>query len=155
MAVTITIDAGHYGKYNVSPANKKYYETEMAWKLSMLQKKYLEEYGAKVILTRANQALDLAVSARGESAKGSDLFISNHSNAVGATVNENTDYVAVFHLSDDTTTKCDDISKSVAKKIAPVIANIMGTKQGYQVLTRNAGYDRNRDGRLIKIKWAF
>lgn len=146
--VQICIDAGHFGKYNPSPANKNYYESEMAWKLSMLQKKYLEEYGAKVVLTRNDQATDLAVVARGECAKGSDLFVSNHSNAASTTVNDSVDYIAVFHLENDTTTKCDDISKEVAYKIAPVIDEIMGTKQGYQVLTRKVNFDRNEDGIL-------
>ena len=34
----------------------------------------------------------------------------------------------------------------LAEKLAPVIANVMGTKQGYKVLTRQSGRDRNNDG---------
>ena len=38
----ICIDAGHYGKYNQSPADSRYYESDFTWKLHLLQKKYLE-----------------------------------------------------------------------------------------------------------------
>ena len=142
----ICIDAGHYGKYNRCPNNKAYYESDMTWKLHLLQKKYLEQLGAEVITTRPNQATDLALHARGTAARNCDLFISDHSNAVGSYMNELVDYVAVYHLTADTTTECDDISKTIAKALAPVIADVMGTKQGYKILTRQADYDRNSDG---------
>ncbi len=142
----ICIDAGHYGKYNRSPANKKYYESDMVWKLHLLQKKYLEEYGFEVITTRSKQAIDLALHTRGTKSKGCVLFISNHSNATGSGVNESIDHVAVYHLTNDTTTECDDISKEIANELAPVIAEVMETKNGYKVLTRKSGNDRNGDG---------
>ena len=139
----ICIDPGHYGKYNRSPGVPEYYESEMVWKLSQLQKKYLEQMGHTVILTRTDPNKDLNLVTRGKKSKGFDLFISNHSNAVGGGMNENVSYVAVYHLVDDTTTKCDDISKDIAYKIAPVIANAMGLS--YKVLTRKAQSDRNGD----------
>ena len=142
----ICIDAGHYGKYNRCPSNPAYYESDMTWKLHLLQKKYLEQLGAEVITTRPNQATDLALHARGTAARNCDLFISDHSNAVGSYMNELVDYVAVYHLTADTTTECDDISKTIAKALAPAIADVMGTKQGYKILTRQADYDRNSDG---------
>jgi N-acetylmuramoyl-L-alanine amidase len=116
------------------------------WKLHLLLKKYLEELGAEVILTRLNQSVDKALEKRGMTAKDCDLFLSLHSNAVGNYMNELIDYVAVYHLTNDTTTECDDISAEIAKVLAPVIADVMGIKQGYRVLTRQAGYDRNGDG---------
>lgn len=139
----ICIDPGHYGKYNRSPGVPEYYESEMVWKLSNMQKKYLEALGHTVILTRTNPDKDLALVTRGKKSKGCDLFISNHSNAVGGGMNENVSYTAVYHLVDDTTTKADDISKDFAYKIAPVIANVMGIS--YKVLTRKAESDRNGD----------
>ena len=36
----ITIDSGHYGKYNQSPINKSYYESEFNWKMTNYMKKY-------------------------------------------------------------------------------------------------------------------
>ena len=35
----ICLDAGHYGYYNQSPANKSYYESKMVWKLHLKLKK--------------------------------------------------------------------------------------------------------------------
>ena len=144
----VCIDSGHYGKYNRSPGNKNYYESEVMWKLHLMQKKYLEQLGIEVITTRSDLNTDLALHSRGMTSKGCDLFISNHSNAVGSAMNENVDYVALYHLTDDTTTKVDDISKEIAHKLAPVIADTMGVKCGYKVLTREASYDRNKDGIL-------
>lgn len=146
--IKICLDAGHYGKYNRSPAVKSYYESDMNWKLTQLQKKYLEQLGFEVILTRTNKDKDLALYNRGAASKGCALLISNHSNAVGSGVNESVDYVAVYHLTNDTTTKVDDVSKAVAQKIAPVIASTMGVKNGHKILTRLSSSDKNKDGFL-------
>ena len=60
--IKICLDAGHRGKYNRSPGVRAYYESDMAWKLHLLQKKFLEEYeGVTVITTRMNQETDKAV----------------------------------------------------------------------------------------------
>lgn len=143
----ICIDAGHYGKYNRSPAVAAYYESDMVWKLHLLQKKYLEQYeGVTVITTRPNQATDKGLFERGACSAGCDLFISDHSNAVGNGLNESVDYVAVYHLVDDTTTKVDDISKEIAERLAPVIAEVMGASQGGRTVTRKSDGDRNGDG---------
>jgi hypothetical protein len=32
----VCIDAGHYGKYNVSPVNRAYYESVQMWRLHEL-----------------------------------------------------------------------------------------------------------------------
>lgn len=140
------IDAGHFAKYNRCPAIPEYYESIVMWKLHLLLKAYLEELGAEVIITRADQTVDKALKERGLTSKDCDAFFSLHSNAVGGSMNESIDYVAVYHLVDDTTTKCDDISKELAQKLAPVIANVMGVKQGGKVLTRKSDNDRNGDG---------
>lgn len=142
----ICIDAGHFGKYNRSPGVPAYYESEMNWKLALLQKKYLEAFGIEVILTKKNLAEDPALQTRGKMSAGCDLFISNHSNAVGSGMNESVDHAAVYHLTDDTATSCDDVSKIFAAKIGPVIASAMSLKQGYKILTRKASSDRNNDG---------
>lgn len=140
----ICIDPGHYGKYNRSPGVPAYYESEVMWKLANLQKKYLEAMGHTVILTRTNPNKDLDLIARGRKSKDCDLLISDHSNAVGNAMNEKVNYVAVYHMVDDTTVKCDDISREFAGKIAPVIANTMGVS--YRILSRKAQTDRNSDG---------
>lgn len=146
--IKICIDAGHYGKYNRSPGVPVYYESEAMWKLHLLLKARLKELGATVITTRANQNTDLALQARGTKAKGCDAFLSLHTNATGSGMNENIDYVAVYHLTDDNATQADEVSRDLARRLAPAIAKTMGVTGGSRVLTRKASNDRNGDGIL-------
>ncbi len=140
----ICIDPGHYGKANRSPGIPEYYESETVWKLAQMQKKYLEQLGHTVVMTRTNQNKDLALQSRGKASKGCDLFISDHTNAVGSGMNESVSYASIIPMVGDTTTKCDDIAMDFAKKIGPVIANAMGIT--YKISTKNAQSDRNGDG---------
>lgn len=142
----VCIDAGHYGNYNQSPGVPEYYESKVMWKLHLLQKKHLEALGIEVVTTRKTQSKDLDLHLRGKAAKGCDLFISNHSNAVGSKMKEGVDRVEVYHLVDDTTTSADEISKQLAAKLAPLISDIMNVKQAPKVLSRKSGNDRNGDG---------
>ena len=80
MAIKIMIDAGHYTKYN-QWAYKSYYEGDMTFKLQTYLKTELESYGFYVGVTKTSVAQDLSLSARGQKAKGYDLFLSLHSNA--------------------------------------------------------------------------
>ena len=144
MAIKICLDAGHYGKYNKGVVSG-YYESDMVWELHNYLKSELESYGFEVGVTRTNKNTDLEVSQRGLKSKGYDLFLSLHSNAASG---ESADYVALFHLVKDDTTTVDEKSEAVAKKLAPVIANVMGVKQGYKVLTRSVNYDRDGDGKI-------
>lgn len=144
----ICIDPGHGGKENRSPGVPGYFESEMVLKLSLMQKKYLEQLGVEVVMTRTTANTNPALQSRGKASEGCDVFISNHSNAVGNGMNENIDHVAVYHLTDDNTTEADEISKELAQRLAPVIAQIMGVEDGYKVLQRKAQSDRNKDGIL-------
>lgn len=130
--IKICLDAGHYGKYNRSPAVKSYYESDMTWKITQLQKKYLDQLGFEVILTRTNKDKDLALYNRGTASKGCALFISNHSNAVGSGVNESVDYpVAIVPLSGK--------GDAIGKKLVDCIAATMGTKQPGKTYSRASG----------------
>lgn len=132
MAIKIGLDAGHYGKYNRSPANSNYYESDMTWKLHLLQKKYLEQYGFEVITTRSNQAKDLGVYKRGQASKGCKVLLSDHSNAVGSGVNESVDYPIVYYPINGT-------GRELAEKLADCIAEVMGTTQKGKTATRKSG----------------
>lgn len=136
MALKIHLDAGHYAYFNNSPANKNYWESIQMWKLQNLLKAYLEEYGVKVTTTRSDQKKDMEVYARGQSAKGCDLLISLHSNAVGSYVHEATDYVAVFVPANKSVDE-------LGKKLANAVSKTMGTKQGGSIRYRqqNDGQD--------------
>lgn len=145
---SVCLDAGHYGKYNRSPAVPEYYESDMAWKLHNYLAEELESYCIQAKKTRANQATDLGLTARGKASAGCDLFLSLHSNAVGSVVSESVDYVRVYHLYEDAGTDVDDKSKELAQILAPIIAETMGVKQGGQIASRKASKDSNGDGVL-------
>ena len=120
--IKICLDAGHYGKYNQSPVVPEYYESDMAWKLHLKLKTYLEEYGIKVITTRKSQNENLGLTARGKKAEGCDLLLSIHSNAVGDKVNETVDYpIAFVPISGS----ADELGEQLAK----CVEQIMETKQ--------------------------
>lgn len=111
----ICIDAGHYGKYNQSPVNKAYWESDFAWKFHLLLKEELEKYGVTVVTTRPTQAKDLGLVARGRAAKGCDLFLSIHSNACGV---ESADHpLACVCVSG----QCDVLGDRLAKTCAKVM----------------------------------
>lgn len=144
----VCLDAGHYGKYNRSPAVPEYYESEMNWKLHNYLATELENYGIQIKKTRAVQAKDMELYPRGAASKDCDLFLSIHSNAVGSRVDESVDYVRLYHLADDKSTAVDDQSKAVAKLLLPAIVDLMQPKQGGHITTRKSTYDSNGDGVL-------
>lgn len=76
---TITLDRGHYAKYNhgVIPG---YYESERMWLLGEYLTTYLTKGGIEVKPTRTDPNKDLEVTKRGKLSKDTDFFISLHSN---------------------------------------------------------------------------
>lgn len=132
----ICLDAGHYGKYNRSPVNPKYYESDMTWKHHLLLKAALEKRGFIVEITRANQATDLGLEARGKKSKGCCLFLSIHSNACNDVTADNS---VACCLVNDNRTNIDDISVDLGKKLADKVTEIMTGK-------RNAGRVYRRVG---------
>lgn len=145
----ICIDAGHYGKYNPSPVNKAYYESDMAWKLHLYLKKELEAYGFEVITTRPTQGKDLLLSARGRASEGCDLFLSIHSNAASS---ESPDYAVACCQIDDKTTKIDDISQTIGRKLADTVNVLMGSRGKAQVYKRMGNYNADYYGVLRAAK---
>lgn len=127
--VKICLDAGHYGRYNRSPAVKDYFESDMTWKLHLLLKKHLERFGFEVITTRTDKAKDKGLYKRGATAKGCALFLSLHSNAVGSDVNEAVDRVDVY-------APLNGEGNDIAQRLADCIASVMGTTQKGYVKTR-------------------
>lgn len=126
MAIKICLDAGHYGKINQSPVVKEYYEAEMNWKLHLLLKKQLEEYGFEVIQTRSKQEKDLELFSRGKASKGCNLFLSIHSNACDT---ESVDRPVVIVQNDGA-------GDNLGKLLGECIQNTIGTKGAYQLYKR-------------------
>ena len=119
MSVKICLDAGHYGKYNQSPVVPNYYESDMNWKLHLLLKKHLEQYGFEVTVTRPKQADDLALSSRGKAAKGCALFLSIHSNACDTESVDRPVVIVPINGSGD----------AIGQKLVDCIKDTMGTSQ--------------------------
>lgn len=127
--IKICLDAGHYGKYNKSPANGAYYESLAMWKLHLMLKKYLESYGIEVITTRNNQKADLKLYNRGAKSKGCDLFISLHSNATGTGVSEAVDYPVAYAAINGKADK-------IATLLAECVEKVMDTNQKARINKR-------------------
>lgn len=123
----IMLDAGHFGNYNKSPHNSKYYESKQMWKITNYQKELLEEYkDVTVDVTRKNVDKDLAVYDRGYLAKNYDLFISNHTNASDS---YSTDYPVVIGAYDIS-------NNTLGQELATVIEKTMKTVQKGRTFTR-------------------
>ena len=126
MAIKICLDAGHDGLYNRSSVVPAYYESDFNWKLYVKLKKYLEEYGITVIGTRGNQNVEMGTIARGQKSTGCDLFISLHANAAER---ESADHVLIIEML---AKKKHDL----ATKFGKAIKELMGTKENYEVITK-------------------
>lgn len=120
----ILLDAGHYGYYNRSPVVKEYWESKQMWKLHLLLKKHLKDdyEGVKVDTTRPEQTKDLAVTKRGELAKGYDAFFSLHSNASSST---KVDRVDVYYSYENLNN-----ARVLADLLVRDIASCMGVSEG-------------------------
>lgn len=147
MAIKICLDPGHYGKYNRSPGVPEYYESEMNWKLHLLLQGELEKFGIQVVTTRSDPAADPELTQRGRMAKGCDLFLSIHSNAVGSEMNETVDRPVGICFVDDSCGPIDGQSKALARMLADVVASVMETGQSAQVYSRLSAGDRDGDGK--------
>ena len=84
--VRVLIDAGHGqgSSFNRGYKGAKWKnEGDAQFHYSLILKKYLEQYGIEVGLTRKNISDNPSLATRGQLAKGYDLFISEHTNAGG------------------------------------------------------------------------
>lgn len=124
--IKICLDAGHYGKYNRSPVNGAYYESDMSWRLHLKLKSALEARGMEVITTRPTQAGDLGLETRGKTSAGCDLFLSLHSNACG---NGSVD----APLACCTVTGTMDV---LGQQLANTVHQVMSTAQGGTIWKR-------------------
>ena len=140
----IHLDPGHYGSsYNQSPVNKNYKESEFAWIFTNYLKSELELRQMIVTLSRKTQEANPSLYDRGYGAKGSDLFLSLHSNAAGA---ESVDYPLAVCMLDDKKYQFDEVSRELGGRLATIIAQTMGTKQCGKVMTKASDSDRDRNG---------
>ena len=111
--IKVMIDPGHApGNPNKGPTG--YYEYEGVWKISIYLQEILQAKGMQADFTRAWEQ-DPELYARGQKAKGYDLFISEHTNAYDG----KTRGVEVFYDY----SKPQD--KEFADKLAEAVASVM------------------------------
>ena len=128
----ICLDAGHYGKYNQSPVNPAYWESEFTWKFHLMLKTELESRGIEVVTTRTEQGKDLDLVKRGQLAKGCDLFLSIHSNACDT---ESVDYPLACCTVNGT-------ADVIGHELAEIVGSVMQTS-GKPCITKK----KQSDGR--------
>jgi len=127
--VKICLDAGHFAKYNHSPVNPAYWESDFNWKLHLYLKAELEQYGIEVITTRPDKDTDLALADRGKASEGCDLFLSLHSNASN-------------NASDDGPLACCTVTgvcNTLGLDLANLVADVMDTSQRGSIWNRYSG----------------
>lgn len=119
---TIVLDPGH-GQYgNQYPANKKFYEGTQMHILGEHLTAELKSYGFAVINTRPKLTDDPALSTRGNRAKGADLFLSLHSNAIGPSGTPSVRGVEIYYSMTD-----EVWNRPFAEGLGKVIAEAMQT----------------------------
>ncbi len=133
--VKICLDAGHFAKYNLSPVNSAYYESDFNWKLQGYLKEELEQYNVTVITTRQDKDTDLSLAERGSASKGCDLFLSLHSNACSNPTIDGP--VACCTI----TGTCDQLGLDLAN----LVADVMGTSQRGSILKRHGEIYPDKD----------
>ena len=112
----ICLDAGHFAQYNYNAnVTPRYWESYMAWTLHLYLKAELEKYGFQVITTRKDRDTDLGLMARGQTAKGCDLFLSLHSNACNT---ESVDRAVVIY---PVSNKCMDLATKLSQTVTAVM----------------------------------
>ncbi len=121
----ICLDAGHGEGYNQSPALPAYREGTRMFLLQRYLAQELRRYGFEVLCTRTTLQDDPDLLERGSMAKGCDLLLSLHSNAVGSQKNEAVDYVRVYY-------PVSGAQEALAREMADLIAAVMGTNQAPQ-----------------------
>lgn len=133
MSKKIIVDAGHYGNKNISPVVPQYCESKQMWRLQELLVEELLKYGFEAEATRENQEKDLEVTLRGKKAKGADLFLSLHSNAVPHGGSQKTDRVSVYAPYDGK-----NGSFELGALLASSVAELMEVSDGGFVKTRKS-----------------
>lgn len=127
------IDPGHSKGQNKSPVVSKYIEGERMFLLGHLLKKELERYeDTEVVITRNAIEDNPKLAQRGAMAKGCELLLSLHSDAVGKESGSNwtaVDRATVFY-------PISGARADLARLLADEIASTIGVKQGGKIKTR-------------------
>ncbi len=129
----ICIDPGHGEGHNQSPVVPEYREGTRMFVLGHLLKQELERYtNVEVLITRDVVTDNPRLYERGAMAKGCEVLLSLHSDAVGGESSEYVDRPTVFYPISGA---CADLAALLSEKIAQT----MGTVQAGKTKTRVNG----------------
>lgn len=114
------------------------------WRLYQFLRPALERRGFIVAGTKTKCDQSVDVVTRGRMARGYDVFLSLHSNACGTA---SVDRASCYYFVDDNCGPIDDESKDLAKLLAGVVAEVMGTRYKPETYSRKSSRDRDGDGK--------
>lgn len=140
-APRMLIDPGHKKGYNRG-AYPGYCEGNQVWRLSLYLQAALRERGIVADLTKGSCEEDPSLSARGRMAAGYDAFTSMHSDACADPTVDRVSGICMVPAPGSV----DEQSRELAEALAPVVAQVMGTRHGYEVWCRKSEHDRDGDG---------
>ncbi len=126
------LDPGHGGEDRRN-TNKKgdVVEADVNLRVAMNLKKYLEQAGATVFISREiDKTVDLGYRSELSNKSGADLFISIHHNAPGKAEDISTNYTSVYYHAKETDFEHEPCNRDIARYIERDLAYVMGNPGG-------------------------
>ena len=128
----IFLDPGHGGEDRRN-TNKKgdVIEADVNLRVALYLKKYLEQAGAIVFISRDKDAtVQLGYRSKLANNSGADLFISVHHNAPGKTEDDYTNYTSVYYHAKDFNYEYEPCNQDMARYIERDLSYVMGNPVG-------------------------
>lgn len=128
----IFLDPGHGGEDRRN-TNKKgdVIEADVNLRVALYLKKYLEQAGAIVFISRDKDAtVQLGYRSELANNSGADLFISVHHNAPGKTEDDYTNYTSVYYHAKDFNYEYEPCNQDMARYIERDLSYVMGNPVG-------------------------
>lgn len=128
----IFLDPGHGGedRRNTSRSGVVV-EADVNLRVALSLKKYLEQAGATVIVSRDKDAtVELGYRSVLANNSGADLFVSVHHNAPGKTEDDYTNYTSVYYHAKDVNYEYEPCNQDMARYIERDLSYVMGNPVG-------------------------
>lgn len=128
----IFLDPGHGGEDRRNKSRGgKIIEADVNLRVALDLKKYLEEAGAQVFISRdVDKTVPLGERSILANQSGADIFISIHHNAPGKAEDDYTDYTAVYYHATETNYEYEPCNHDIAKFIERDLAYVMRNSGG-------------------------
>lgn len=128
----IFLDPGHGGEDRRNTSHDKLViEADVNLRVSLALKKYLEQAGVSVLISRDKDAtVDLGYRSVLANNSGADLFISVHHNAPGKTEDDYTNYTSVYYHAKQIDYEYEPCNQDMARYIERDLSYVMGNPVG-------------------------